>query len=112
MGGEGLRYKFQHLGDIVADKLEAGCRATKSSTRGVVLTYDLCDLRKKKRKVVGKIGARLVQIRKESPELDVFQNEKMMEVFNKLAKLEDREEAIIQERLERLKLGGKAFEAS
>lgn len=112
MEGEGLRYKLQHLGDIVADKLEAGCRAAKHSTRGVVLTHDIYELRKKKAKVVGKIGSKLVEIRKESPELEVFRHEKMLGVFNELAKLEQEEESIMQERIRRLKLGGEAVEMS
>ena len=100
--GEGFRYKMQHLGDIFADKLEAACEAVKSSTRGIALTYDIHELEKKKPKILKKIGKRLAEVRMKSPELDVFKDEKMMELFSKLESLEERIEAYKKERDERL----------
>lgn len=100
--GEKFRYKMQHLGDIFADKLEGWGEALKTSTRGIVLTYDIHELQKKKRKIVRKIGERIAEVRKESPNLDVFKDEKMMELFSKLEKLEKRIKTLTKEREERL----------
>jgi hypothetical protein len=100
--GQGFRYKMQHLGDIFADKLEWSYQTVRSSTRGIVLTYDIHEVQKKKRKIVKKIGERLAEVRKKSPELDIFKDEKMMELFSKLEKLEELIEALAKEREERL----------
>jgi len=100
--GETFRYKMQHLGDIFADKLEGACEAVRSSPRGIVLTYDIHELQKKKRKIVRKIGERLTEVRKKSPELDVFKDKKMIEHFSKLGKLEKRIKTLTKEREKRL----------
>jgi len=106
--GEGFRYKMQHLGDIFADKLEGAYESIKSSTRGIVLTYDMHDLQNKNRKIVKKIGKRLTEVKKKSSELDVFKDEKMMELFSKLESHEKRIEACKKEREERLNPAGSA----
>jgi hypothetical protein len=100
--GQGFRYKVQHLGDIIVDKLDGICDVLGSCTRGIVLTYDMRELEGKKRKVVGKIGERIAEVRKKSPELDIFKDEKMMELFTKLENIEERIETCNKERQERL----------
>ncbi len=100
--GEGFRYKVQHLGDIIVDKLDGVCDVLGSCTRGIVLTYDMRELEGKKRKVVGKIGERIAEVRRKSPELDIFKDDKMMELFTKLENLEEGIKACNKERQERL----------
>ncbi len=100
--GEKLRYNFQHLGDIVADGIEKMFGGIKSSTSGITLTYNIHDLERKRSRVVGKIGKRLVAVRLESPELDVFNNEKLAKLFTKLDNLDSRIGAYKQERADRL----------
>ncbi|HUV49778.1 MAG TPA: hypothetical protein VMW78_01985 [Anaerolineae bacterium] len=104
--GEGFRYKMQHFGDAFADKLEGAYEAIKSSTRGIFLTYDMHELENKKREIVKKIGERLTEVRKKSPELDVFKDEKMMGLFSKLEGFEKRIEERKKERAERLNPAG------
>ncbi len=100
--GEGLRYNIQHIGDVFLDNLEKAFDCVKSSTRGIALTYDIHELERKKSKVLSEIGGRGAEVRKASPELDVFNDEKMMELFSKLEGLEESIEAHKREREERL----------
>ena len=62
----------------------------KSSTKGISLTYDIHDIEKKKRKLLSKIGERVAKVRSASPELAVFDDEKMMELFSKLDDIDER----------------------
>ena len=100
--GEGIRYNIQHIGDLFVDHLEMAFDYAKSSTRGISLTYDIHDIEKKKRKLLRKIGERVAKVRSASPELAVFDDEKMMELFSRLGGLEDSIEAHKKEREERL----------
>jgi hypothetical protein len=100
--GHEFRYNIQHMGDIFIDYLEKGIRCVKSSTRGVTLTYNIHELKKKKGKLIRKIGAAITEIRKRSPELDVFSDETIMELFSKLDCIEESIEGCTKEREERL----------
>ncbi len=98
----GLRYDVQHVGDVFVDKLEWVCEALKGSTRGIFLTYEIHELQQKKRGLARKIGERLAEVRKKSPELDVFKDEKISELFAKLGGVEERMETLAEERKDRL----------
>jgi hypothetical protein len=100
--GQGLRYNIQHIGDFLVDNLENAFDCVKSSTRGITLTYDIHELEREKDKVLSEIGGRVAEVRKTSPELDLFNDEKMMELFSRLGGLEDSIEAHKKEREERL----------
>lgn len=108
--GQGLRYNIQHIGDVFLDNLEKGFDCVKSSTRGITLTYDIHDLERKRSKVLSGIGGRVAEVRKTSPELDVFNDEKMMELFSKLEGLEDSIEAHKKKRGERLNTASRPVE--
>jgi len=108
--GEGLRYNIQHIGDIFVDNLEKAFDYAKSSTRGITLTHDIHQLERKKSKVLSEIGGRVAEARKTSPELDVFNDEKMMGLFSKLEGLEDSIEAHKKEREERLNTASRPVE--
>jgi len=100
--GEGIRYNIQHMGDFFVDHLEMAFDYAKSSTKGISLTYDIHDIEKKKRKLLRKIGERVAKVRSASPELAVFDDEKMMELFSKLDDIEERIAARTRERSARL----------
>ncbi len=108
--GQELRYNFQHIGDIFVDNLEKAFDYVKSSTRGITLTYDMHDLEKKKSKVLSEIGERMAEIRKTSPELDVFNDEKVLELFSKLEVAEESIEAHTKERKEKLNTASRPVE--
>ena len=61
---EEVRYKMQHLGDIFVDALSCVVDSAKKCAKGVVLTYDIRDLKKKKRQCLSLIGMRIVQVKK------------------------------------------------
>ena len=100
--GQGLRYNIQHIGDFFVDNLENAFDCVKSSTRGITLTYDIHELEREKDKVLSEIGGRVAEVRKTSPELDLFNDEKMMELFSRLGGLEDSIEDHKKEREDRL----------
>ena len=102
--GEGFRYKIQHMGDIFVDGLEGALGWTMSSTKGITLTYDIHDLEKRKNKALRKIGARISEIRRGAPDMEVFSDEKIMELFSKLDGIEEKIEAQRRERDERLEV--------
>ena len=110
--GEGLRYNIQHIGDIFVNDLEKAFDCIKSSTRGITLTYDVHDLERKKSKVLSEIGERMAEVRKTSPELDVFNDEKVLEIFSKLDNLEESIEVHKKEREERLNPASRPVEQS
>jgi len=97
-----FRYKMQHMGDIFLGKLEMVCGAIKGSTRGIVLTYNIDELQKEKEKLVKRIGKRLVVIKKKDPELDVLNDTTMTKLFYRLDRIEDKIEACMKERKQRL----------
>ncbi len=77
---KGFRFKIEHMGDIVADVIEtivdtARCRAT-----GVIVGYHVHQIDKKQRHVVTKIGERVVEIKKDDPDL-FDQDDRMSTLF-------------------------------
>jgi len=101
-----FRYKMQHLGDFFVDnvlsKIEKGFGSLKLSTRGIVVTYDIHELRKSKRKMISHIGQRLTEIKRTSPEFDIFQDPDLSKLFVKLDDIESRIELRLNERETRL----------
>ena len=61
---EGVRYKMQHLGDIFVDALSCVVDSAKKCAKSIVLTYDIRDLKKKRRQCLSLIGRRIVQVKK------------------------------------------------
>ena len=59
-----VRYKMQHLGDIFVDALLYTVASAKKSAKGIVLTYDIRGLKKKKQECLSQIGRRIVQVKK------------------------------------------------
>ncbi len=69
--GKGLRYNIEHVGDVFVDAILKASGAAKASARGIVLTYDLNDLKRKRRNLLCRIGERFTQLRKEGAGLDI-----------------------------------------
>lgn len=59
-----VRYKMQHLGDIFVDTLSAVVDSAQKQAKGIVLTYDMYDLKQKKNNCFGQIGRRVAQVKK------------------------------------------------
>jgi len=86
--GEDLRYTMTHIGDILMDKLANGCNAISRSTRGIVLTYDIHEQGRKKKKIIHQIGERMAQLKEISPESDIFGDMKLKSLFDRLNEIE------------------------
>nr|WCC90928.1 magnetosome protein Mad10 [Desulfobacteraceae bacterium] len=101
-----IRYKIQHVGDFfvekVINKIEKGFNSIKKSTRGIVVTYDIHELRKSKKKVISNIGQRVTEIKRTTPELDMFQDMDLTKLFIRLDEIESRIELRLHEREIRL----------
>ena len=99
---QGLRYTMNNIGDILVDSLENfWCKIT-LSTKGVKLTYNIHELNNKKIKVQKKIGQRLSDIKKKSPELEIFEDDELAKLFSILETLEEEINTNVYEREERL----------
>jgi len=103
---QSFRYKMQHVGDFVVDKfinkIESGLRSLSLSTRGIVLTYDLRELKRSKLKTFTKVGERVTEIKRTTPEMELFQDQDLVKLFRRIDELESRIEKRLQERESRL----------
>ena len=93
---EGVRYKMQHLGDIFVDALSCVVDSAKKCAKSIVLTYDIRDLKKKRRQCLSLIGRRIVQVKKEGL-ADVNRDDKLVELIAGAEKI-DRFIASFEER--------------
>jgi hypothetical protein len=93
-----LRYKVQHIGDIFVDNLVNGCSWLKLPTRGVTLTYNIRSIERKKGKSYLKIGKKTAELRKQSPDNELFGDADLLEFFSELDKME---QSLSEYRLER-----------
>jgi hypothetical protein len=100
---EGLKYKMQHVGDILVDSVETMLEGWKKSLKGVCLTYEIHSLRTKKKRVICRIGERLVSIRKTDPTVSgISTDDEAIKYFSEFDKIEERLEASIAERESRV----------
>jgi len=100
--GQGLRYTMNNLGDLFVDKVGKFWCSVKRSTKGIKLTHNIHELSTKKIKIQKKIGKRLSKIQKESPELAVFKDKELSELFTVLEGIDSEIAASTLEREERL----------
>jgi len=82
-----LRHTFQHLGDIVVEAVEKTINTANKCAQGVASVYDVRELQKKKKVILAEIGERLTQVTKEGL-VDVRRDDKLMDLFSKLAAME------------------------
>ncbi|MBF0228368.1 MAG: hypothetical protein HQK63_02050 [Desulfamplus sp.] len=99
---KGVRYTMTHLGDIVVNALDKFWKAALTSTKGITLTYNIHELKHKKTKLQREIGERVAEIKEKSPELEIFDDDKLSKLFTELGIIEDNINASIYEREERL----------
>ena len=59
-----VRYKMQHLGDYFVDALSYVVDSEKKCAKSIVLTYDIRNLKKKRRQCLSLIGSRIVEVKK------------------------------------------------
>jgi hypothetical protein len=83
---EDIRYKMQHLGDIFVDALSSVVDSAQRLAKGVVLSYDIRDLKNKRRQCLGDIGQRIVQVKKTGL-VDLQRDDILLELFSKAQKL-------------------------
>jgi hypothetical protein len=84
---EDMRYKMQHLGDSFVDALTMVVDSAKKQAKGLVLTYDIHDLNKKKIQSLSLIGRRTVQVRKEGLE-DLKSDDTLVELIAQAEKID------------------------
>ena len=99
---KGLRYNIEHIGDTFIDVIIKASDAARTSAKGIVLTYDLNDLKRKRREIVRGIGERLVQLRKDAPGLNIAADEEMTRLLSEFDRTEKEIEAAERELKERL----------
>ncbi len=100
--GDQLRYNMEHAGDILFDKFSSAWDSVKGSTRGISLTCKIDELKKEKRKLVNRIGQRVVGVRSGKPDFDFTSDEKLNFFFNKLDGIQKQIDDSIAERKARL----------
>jgi hypothetical protein len=89
------RYKFQHAGDLFVGMFEATVYAARRSAANIVIDYQVNNLGRKKDKVATQIGNRVVEMRKDSPELLTY-DPQISDFYEELDLLQER----IDERLD------------
>ena len=100
---KGLKYKMQHVGDILVDSVETMLEEWKKSLKGVCLTYEIHSLKARKRKVICRIGERIVSVRKTDATVSsISTDDEAIKYFSEFDKIEERLEASIAERESRV----------
>jgi len=100
--GEELRYNLEHMGDIFFNKISSVGTMVKGSTRGITLTYKICELKKEKEKLISRIGKRVVGVRTNKPAFDLTTDKKLNMLFSRLDEIQKQIDDGISERKERL----------
>jgi hypothetical protein len=107
---EDVRYKMQHLGDIFVDTLSCVADSARKHAKGVVLTYDIRDLKKKRREYLGLIGRRIVLVKKAGL-ADLRRDDKLVEMIAHVEKI-DRFMASLEEKKKGMASGRESRTAS
>ena len=98
---EDLRYKVQHLGDIFVDVLSYTICSARRHAKGVVLAYDIHELKNKRRHCLKEIGMRIVTVKKEGL-TDLEKDDKLVGLFYEAGKLDKVIESYEKQRNETL----------
>ncbi|MEE9503551.1 MAG: hypothetical protein V3V90_00335 [Thermodesulfobacteriota bacterium] len=93
------RYKFEHVGDRVADCIDSVIDLTSGSISGVVIGYHIHKIDKKTRKVATRVGTRVIEMRQDDPDL-LSDDAKMMEIFTDLDQLQESRDNYVKEKEE------------
>ena len=97
-----FRYKMRHIGDDFVDQVQNLGLSIKGSVRGIVLTYNIDELKEEKGKIVNSIGKRVVAIRDKESGQDLINDDVLTRLFHRLDKIQDNIHASFEERKKRL----------
>ena len=97
-----FNYKMRHMGDTLISNFKNLGGMFKNSGRGISLTYSIDVDKKEKDKLISRIGRRLVAIRKNNPDQNIFEDHIMVKLLYRLDVIQDRIDSSISERKERL----------
>ncbi len=95
---EGLRYKIQHSGDLFVSAICGVVEAAKDSAKGIVLTYNINELKRKKRNLIKKAGERLALLKKENMDRRISDDDRLRKLLAEMQKLQNRIDAYVKER--------------
>ena len=84
---EDIRYKMQHMGDIFVDALSTVVDSARKHAKGMILTYDIHDLKQKKLQCLGQIGRRIVQVKKAGL-ADLKRDDNLVELITQAEKID------------------------
>jgi hypothetical protein len=91
------RFKIQHAGDLFVGMIEATVYAAKRSAAYIVIDYQVSSLGRKKTKVAGLIGNRVVEMRQDNPELLSY-DPMISEFYDELDVLQERIDESLDEK--------------
>jgi hypothetical protein len=77
---------MQHLGDIFVEALSDVVDCAQRLAKGVVLDYDIRDLKNKRRQCLSRIGQRIVQVKKAGL-MDLKRDDALAELFSQADKM-------------------------
>jgi len=97
-----FRYKMRHIGDDFVDQVQNLGLSIKGSVRGIVLTYNIDELKEEKGKIVNSIGKRVVAIRDKESGQDLINDDVLNRLFHRLDKIQDNIHTSFEERKKRL----------
>ncbi|MES0338340.1 MAG: hypothetical protein SFH39_18500 [Candidatus Magnetobacterium sp. LHC-1] len=97
-----LRYMMSHMGDYMVGLIDKVSSAAKASAKGVVLTYDIRDLRGRKKDVLHKIGKRLTECRNIDGGAFVARDDELTRLLDEFDDIKNKAETFLKERTERL----------
>jgi hypothetical protein len=93
---------MEHLGDYFVEMLDKVSDAAKCSAKGVILTYDIHFLKKKKKWLINELGARVAELRKSDPGMNISGDERIREIFAVLDESEKKYDECLGQRRDRL----------
>jgi hypothetical protein len=102
---EDVRYKMQHLGDTFVDALSIVVDSAIKHAKNVVLTYDIHDLKKKKRQCLSLIGKRIVQVKKAGL-ADLKRDDNLVELIARAVKIDNYIESFEEKRKKKMTMYG------
>ncbi|MCG6552112.1 MAG: hypothetical protein L7F77_07275 [Candidatus Magnetominusculus sp. LBB02] len=98
----GFRYRMEHIGDFFVDMIDKVAESARCSAKGVILTYDIHFLKKKRRGLINELGARVAELRKTAPEPLIFSDQTLRGLLDTLDEAEKRYDELVAERQLRL----------
>lgn len=97
-----FRYIMSHLGDYMADLLEKTTTLASASAKGVVLTYDIGELKRKRKKLINQLPDLVLEHKKKDPDMVLSRNEAITALLGEIDGVQGRLDALMSERHERL----------